>query len=285
MPEKPERLGAMDASEIRFPAVAGHFYPGDAGELGEMVEVFLADVEEQPRPARAVIAPHAGLIYSGRCAAQVFGRVEFPPVVVILAPNHTGLVAAPGGASLWARGAFETPLGSIPVATEFAKALEERCALVQHDPAAHAREHAVEVELPFLAKLAPNSAIVPIVIAWDDWKRSRELATALAQLASEWPEDVVLVASSDMTHFESATAAASKDRVALAAMERLDGEALLETCSREHISMCGRGPAAVVIEAARQLGATRGEVVDYRNSGWVTGDDSSVVAYAGVVVR
>jgi AmmeMemoRadiSam system protein B len=144
-------------------------------------------------------------------------------------------VAARGGGSLWARGAFETPLGSIPVATEFAEALVERCSLVEHDPAAHAREHAVEVELPFLAKLAPSSAIVPIVVAWDDWKRSRELATALAQQVKEWPEDVLLVASSDMTHFESAAKAASKDRFALEAMEHLDAEALLSMpkhCSR-----------------------------------------------------
>jgi AmmeMemoRadiSam system protein B len=233
---------------------------------------------------RAVVAPHAGLIYSGRCAGQVFGRVQFPPVVVILAPNHTGQVGAPGGASLWSRGVFETPLGPVPIASEFAAALEAECPLVAHDPRAHVREHAVEVELPFIARCAPESAIVPIVLAWDDWRRSKELADGLARLIADWAEEVLLLASSDMTHFESAQAAAAKDRIALAAIERLDGEELVRACRTERITMCGRAPAAVVVEVARQLGATRAEVVDYRNSGWVTGDDSSVVAYAGVVV-
>lgn len=274
----------MGVSDLRTAAVAGHFYPADARELGEMVECYLADVESEPRPMRAVVAPHAGIVYSGRCAAQVFGRVEFPPVVVILAPNHTGVVGARGGASLWSRGAFETPLGAVPVAAAFAEALEARCPLAAHDPRAHRQEHAVEAELPFITTLAPESAIVPIVLAWDDWERCKTLADALAGLVEEWPEDVLLVASSDMTHFESAGTAARKDKVALAAIQRLDGQELLRACRREHITMCGRGPAAVVIEAARRLGATHAEVVDYRNSGWVTGDDTSVVAYAGVVV-
>jgi AmmeMemoRadiSam system protein B len=172
----------------------------------------------------------------------------------------------------------------VPVAARFAEALAARCALVQHDPAAHVREHAVEVELPFLAVLAPDSAIVPIVLAWDDWAHCKELADALAAVAREWPDDVLIVASSDMTHYEPAARAQQKDRIALEAIERLDGAALLEACDRHNITMCGRGPAAAAIEAARQLGAVRAELVDYRHSGMVTGDDSSVVAYAGVVV-
>ncbi len=274
----------MDASEIRSAAVAGRFYPADASELGEMVEVYLADVESEPRPARAVIVPHAGLIYSGRCAARVFGQVVLPPVVVILAPNHSGIVGSGGGASLWSHGAFETPLGALPIAGDFAAALEARCSLAAHDAQAHRGEHAVEVELPFIAALAPEVSIVPVLLAFDGWGPCKQLADALAQLVQEWPQEVLLVASSDMTHFESARSAEQKDKIALAAVERLDGEALLAVCQRERITMCGRAPAAVVVEASRQLGATRAEVVDYRNSGWVTGDDSSVVAYAGVVV-
>jgi AmmeMemoRadiSam system protein B len=274
----------MDKQEVRPTAVAGRFYPSNPAKLSEMVESFLSEVEREARSVRAVIAPHAGLIYSGQCAAHVFGRVSIPQVVVILAPNHTGMWRAPGGASVWAHGAFETPLGRVAVAEKFAGELAARCPLVEHDPHAHRDEHAVEVELPFLATLAPESAIVPIVIAFDDWERSRVLADALAGLIADWPEEVLLVASSDMTHFESAERAAKKDRFALAAVERLDAEELLNACQREHITMCGRAPAAVVVEAARQLGATRGEVVDYRHSGWVTGDDTSVVAYAGVTI-
>ncbi len=267
----------MNTANRRPPAVAGAFYPANASDLNEFVESFLADVEAEAGPARAVIAPHAGLVYSGRCAAEVFKRVELAPVVVILAPNHSGLLGAEGGASLWARGAFETPLGEVPVATEFAAELEARCPLVAHDPLAHKREHAVEIELPFVAKLAPNSAIVPIVLAWDDWDRCRELAEAIAGLVAEWPEAVTIVASSDMTHFQSASRAAEKDKLALSA--------IVAVCEREGITMCGRAPAAVAVEAARLLGSTAAEVVDYRHSGWVTGDDGNVVAYAGVVIR
>ncbi|MGD2216862.1 MAG: AmmeMemoRadiSam system protein B [Gemmatimonadales bacterium] len=275
----------MKTQDLRATAVAGYFYPADPDKLTAMIESFLRDVEEEPRPVRAVIAPHAGLLYSGQCAAHVFGRVWIPPVVVILAPNHTGMFSAPGGASVWARGAFETPLGRVAVAEKFAGQLEARCPLVAHDPVAHRDEHAVEIELPFLATLAPESAIVPIVISFDDWERARTLAGALAELIAEWPEDVLLVASSDMTHFEPADRAAEKDKMALSAVERLDAEELLSACDRERITMCGRAPAATVVEAARRLGATRAEVVDYRHSGWVTGDNSNVVAYAGVTIN
>jgi AmmeMemoRadiSam system protein B len=274
----------MDTQDLRPTAVAGYFYPADPDKLTSMIESFLRDIEEEPRPARAAIAPHAGLIYSGQCAAHVFGRVSIPPVVVILAPNHSGMCGAPGGASVWARGAFETPLGRVAVAEKFARELEARCPLVAHDPQAHRDEHAVEIELPFLARLAPESAIVPIVIAFDDWKRTRELADALAELIEEWPEEVLVVASSDMTHFEPADRAAEKDRIALTAVERLDAEELLNACDREHITMFGRAPAAAAVEVARQLGATGAEVVDYRHSGWVTGDNTSVVVYAGVTI-
>ncbi len=274
----------MSTKEVRPAAVAGHFYPSDRTGLRSLVDEFLGEVQAEERPARAVVAPHAGLIYSGRCAAQVFGRVRQAPVVVIMAPNHTGVWNAQGGASLWGHGAFETPLGRVPVAEEFAAALEGRSRLVEHDPSAHLGEHAVEVELPFLSVLSPESAIVPLVLAWDDWDRCRELADALAPLVAEWPADVLIVASSDMTHFEPAERAAVKDRVALAAIERLDAAELLSVCRREHITMCGRAPAAVAVEAARQLGASCAEVVDYRHSGMVTGDDSSVVAYAGVLI-
>ncbi len=274
----------MKDEMLRPAAVAGSFYPAGARELSQLVESFLAEVDGEARPARAGVAPHAGLIYSGQCAAHVFKRLEIPAIAVILAPNHTGRVGAPGGASLWGRGAFQTPLGDVAVAQAFASELEHRSALVAHDPIAHRQEHAIEVELPFISTLAPHTAIVPIVLAFDDWKSCSQLAADLATLVAEWPEEVLLIASSDMTHYESAANAERKDSIALAAIERLNGEELLAACRREHITMCGRGPAAVVVEAARQMGAKQAQVVDYRHSGWVTRDDSSVVAYAGVLI-
>ncbi len=271
--------------ETRRPAVAGMFYPADPDELRALVRDMLGEVAAEPRQARGAIAPHAGLIYSGRCAAQVWGRLTIPEIVVIIAPNHTGLLENPGGAGAWHGGAFETPLGAVPVAGEFLERVEARCPLLRHDPAAHLREHAIEVELPFLRLLAPDARIAPIVLAWDRWDPCRELAEALAGAVDDWPGEVLLVASSDMTHYESAERAARKDRQALASVERVDGEELLAVCHREGVTMCGRAPAATVLEAARRLGAERAEVVDYRHSGWVTGDDREVVAYAGVVVN
>jgi len=244
----------------------------------------LGSVEAEPSVAIGAIVPHAGLVYSGQCAAHVWGRVQVPPTVVVLAPNHTGAMGSPG-ASVWAHGQFMTPLGSVPIAEGFAQALIDRCPLAAHDPSAHVREHAIEVELPFLQMVAADVAIVPIVLAWDRWEPSIDLASALASVVRDWEGNVLLVASSDMTHYESASVAERKDRMALDAVRRLDGEDLLAVCRRENVTMCGRAPAAVVLEASRQVGATAAEVVDYRHSGYVTGDDREVVAYAGVVIR
>jgi AmmeMemoRadiSam system protein B len=272
------------SSEIRPPAVAGSFYPAQAPRLVEVIQQCLADCPAGRKRACAVMVPHAGLAYSGACAGRVFGAVAIPPIVAILAPNHTGRVGARGGASAWTHGGFDTPLGRMNIAEEFLGALLGRCPLVEHDPTAHAGEHAIEVELPFLQTLAPDALLAPIVLAWDDWRSCHELGTALAETVRDSARPVLLVASSDMTHYEPAEACQRKDRMALAALERLDGAELLATCRRERITMCGRAPAATVVQAARLLGATAAEVVDYRHSGWVTGDDSSVVAYAGVVI-
>jgi len=272
-------------SDTRTAAVAGRFYPGNESELRSMVEGMLATVDAEPEPAFGGIVPHAGLVYSGQCAAHVFKRIDIPSVVVILAPNHTGRTKHVGGASAWSRGAFDTPVGRLEIANEFLSRLEAATPLVAHDPIAHMYEHSVEVELPFLSLLAPDVEIAPLVLAWDDWSRCKELAEALVDTVSRWPHQVLLLASSDMTHFESARSAASKDRGALEAIENLDGETLLSYCDREHVSMCGRAPSAVVVESTRLLGATTAEVVDYRHSGQVTGNDQDVVAYAGVVIR
>lgn len=272
-------------SHVRPPAVAGLFYPASPRTLERQVREYLDEVKTSPLPARGAIVPHAGLVYSGRCAAEVFARLAVPRTVVILAPNHRGLRSTRAGASVWREGVFRTPLGDVGIDADFAARLLERCPLVAHDPVAHGPEHAVEVELPFLLLRAPGVAIVPILLSWDDWESCRALAQALAGVTRESAPDALLVASSDMTHFESAEEARRRDEMALAEVERLDGAALLETCRRHEITMCGRAAAAVVLETSRLLGAGHAEVVDYRHSGMVTGEAGNVVAYAGVVVR
>jgi len=274
---------------IRPPAVSGRFYPSDPAELRATVATLLADarsaVRPSDRPAVGVIAPHAGYIYSGRTAAAVFAQVTIPGLVIILAPNHTGLSDADGGVSLWEAGAFRTPLGDVPIEAELAQALLEISrGVVSVDHEAHRAEHAVEVELPFLQMLRSDVRIVPLVLAWDSWEPARQLGDILARLVRAAGEPVLLLASSDLNHYEPAAVSEAKDARALEAVRALDGDELLARCKRERISMCGRGPAAAVIAAARALGATRADVVDYRHSGWVSGDNARVVGYAGVVI-
>jgi AmmeMemoRadiSam system protein B len=268
--------------------VAGRFYPSSAAELDATVTDLLSAATAQFRavraPFQAVLVPHAGYVYSGPTAASVFAQIEIPRLVVLLAPNHTGIVDAPGGVSLWEAGAFRTPLGDVPVDAAFAAALLGASDLVSVDHDAHRAEHAIEVELPFLQKLRPDARIVPLVLARDGWSEARALGEALAALIRDWREPVLLLASSDLNHYEAAEISEKKDHRALEAVTALDGGELLARCRREAISMCGRGPAAVVVAAARHLGATRAEVVDYRHSGWVSGDNGRVVGYAGVVI-
>jgi hypothetical protein len=279
----------LNASTVRAPAVSGRFYPGTRAELAATVAQLLADARahagsSRPVPVRAAIAPHAGYVYSGPTAAAVFARVALPALIVILAPNHTGVCRAPGGASLWEAGAFRTPLGDVAVDESFAASLRQASQLVGVDHDAHRGEHAVEVELPFLQTLRDDVRIVPLVLAWDAWEPARSLGEALARLVRATAEPVLLLASSDLNHYEPAAVSEQKDARALEAVTALDGAELLARCKRERISMCGRAPAATVLAAARALGATRADVVDYRHSGWVSGDDSQVVGYGGVVI-
>jgi AmmeMemoRadiSam system protein B len=215
----------------------------------------------------------------------VFARTTIPGLVVILAPNHTGICAAKRGVSLWETGAFRTPLGEVPVDADAAQALREISqGLVEPDHDAHRAEHAVEVELPFLQMLRSDVRIVPLVIAWDAWEPAKMLGEMLAQLVRAVAEPVLLLASSDLNHYEPAAVSEQKDSRVLEPIRSLDGEGLLARCRKERVSMCGRGPAAVLLTAARALGAKQADVVDYRHSGWVSGDNARVVGYAGVVI-
>ena len=254
-------------------------------ELRATVATLLADARTNAVAARAIIVPHAGYIYSGPTAAKTFARVTIPGLVIILAPNHTGVCDVEGGVSLWEVGAFRTPLGDVPIDADMATALlEVSRGVVGVDHDAHRAEHDVEVELPFLQILRSDSRIVPLVLAWDAWDAARLLGEMLARLVKAAGEPVLLLASSDMNHYEAADVTEQKDAQALDAIRALDGAELLARCKRERISMCGRGPAATVIAAARALGAERAEVVDYRHSGWVSGDHAREVGYAGVVI-
>jgi MEMO1 family protein len=263
----------------REPAVAGRFYPGEPDRLRATVARHLAatPLGTAPVPAIAVIAPHAGYVYSGDVAGATFASVEIPRRAIVLCPNHTGLGAL---ASLWADGRWRTPLGCVDVDAQLAADLAT-CSLVTGDRAAHRLEHALEVELPFLQIQRPDVTIAPLCLGPLELDQCEELGAAVARAAST---GALVVASSDMSHYLPADEAERQDRRALDAVLALDPVRLYETVRSEGITMCGVVPVTVMLFAARRLGATAARLVRYANSGDATGDRTSVVGYAGVVV-
>jgi hypothetical protein len=264
----------------RGPAVAGRFYAAEQSALARTVDAFLspAGVTRPPAPALGVVAPHAGYVYSGAIAGAVYARVALPGKVIVLGPNHTGLGAA---VALWPGGGWRTPLGVAPVDVALTEALASS-ALVTRDAEAHRREHALEVQVPFLQRAWPGVALAALCLGHLRLEDCEALGRHLAAVAAA--EGALVVASSDMSHYLPAAEARAKDGLALERLLALDAEGLYEVVHRERISMCGIIPATVMVVAARLRGATRAELVRYGHSGETSGDDRSVVGYAGVVV-
>ncbi len=266
---------------VRRPAVAGTFYAGSRERLRLQIEQLLP-AQRAPEPAVGLMVPHAGYAYSGRVAGAVYARTALPDSCVILGPNHTGLGA---GAAILAGGEWETPLGRLPVDTELATAIRSASPLIAEDPQGHAREHSIEVQLPFLQYLGRPGRFVPLCLLLHDLSACREVGGAVAAAIRQVGRPVLIIASSDMSHYVSRQEATEQDRYALDAIRALDPEGLHAVVHRRGISMCGVHPVTAMLVAARALGAARAEVVAYTDSGEVAGDPSQVVAYAGVVVR
>ena len=262
----------------REPAVAGRFYEGDPRALAREVRAFL-EAEGERIPALGVVAPHAGYVYSGAIAGAVYARVRVPARVIVLGPNHTGLGRP---AALWpAGGGWRTPLGTVPVSRPLTDALAA-CPLVEVDLAAHTREHSLEVQVPFLAIARPDVELAALCLGPLDVEECAEVGRTVAAAARE--HGALVVASSDMSHYIPAAKARARDQLAIDRILALDPEGLHRTVRREGITMCGVVPATVMLFAARELGATRAELVRYGSSGDVTGDERQVVGYAGLVV-
>jgi hypothetical protein len=265
---------------IRPPAVAGAFYEGRRDRLEADVRSHLPE-GLRPEPAIGAIVPHAGYVYSGPVAGAVYARIALPPAAIILCPNHTGRGRP---AALDPSDAWATPLGEVPVDRRLAERLLELAPSLEEDSAAHAREHSLEVQLPFLQVLRPDIRFVPVSIGAHDLDLCREIGLAVARIVSEEEERPLIVASSDMNHYESRRIGQEKDARALARVEALDPEGLFTTVLGGRISMCGVLPATALLFAARELRARAATVVARRDSGDETGDTSSVVGYAGVIV-
>ena len=276
---KPPGAGGSIARDvIRLPAVAGHFYPADPEELRRLVRSFLLPSPREE--AIAILVPHAGYIYSGSCAGKAYSSVRLPSRIVVLCPNHTGLGEP---LAMMASGSWETPLGSAPIDEELARALLREDAQLAEDEAAHRREHSLEVQLPFLQELRPGFRFVPICLGTQQHKALLCLGQALERVIRGAGEPVLIVISSDMSHYIPAERARELDGRAIKAMEQVDPEKLEEVVRREGISMCGIAPAVAGLHAARLLGARQGRLIAYMNSGDRTGDYGEVVGYAGLV--
>ncbi len=259
---------------------AGSWYPGEAEDLRAELEA-ATPPGATPERARLVIAPHAGYRFSLSIAQAAYAQVEVSEVAVVLCPNHT---VPPPIVSIWPSGAWETPLGEVPVDAALVERVLAECPGVVADTAAHLREHAVELHLPILRHRRPDVRVVPIVVAAREADELRRLGEGLAR-ALAGRDDVLLVASTDMSHFEDADSARAKDELAVEHVLALDPDGLLETCTRERISMCGVRPTAAALFAARALGATEASLARYGHSGEVSGDHDHVVGYASFVVR
>jgi hypothetical protein len=274
----------MATTTFRHPAVAGRFYPRNPEELRAEARAYLSQTKpEKQAPVKAVgcIAPHAGYMYSGHVAGAVFARMEVPQRCIVMCPNHTGLGRA---LAMVSEGVWETPLGEVPIDTDLATALRQRFPALHDDPAAHRAEHAAEVELPFLQLRQSELRFVPIALGTGQFEPLEQLGHALADVIVEQKDRVLIVASSDMNHYESDAVTRVKDHKAIERILTLDAHGLYDVVTQQDISMCGFGPAVAMLTAARQLGAKSAELVKYATSGDVSGDREMVVGYAGVVV-
>jgi len=267
---------------IRRPAVAGQFYPGDPAALRSNLQALTGGRTPPVEPrALALMVPHAGYQYSGRVAGATFTAARLASRAVILCPNHTGEGAS---IALFDEGAWDTPLGAAPVDAPLARAILSRCRAASVDATAHRKEHSLEVQVPFLQHLVGSFSFVPVCVGTLHLPTLLDLGRAVAAAIAEADGEVVVIISSDMSHYLPADRAERLDRMALDRALALDPEGLHRTVLEEDISMCGIAPATAGFQAARLLGARTARLVAYSHSGEATGDFGSVVAYAGVVV-
>jgi len=266
---------------IRQPVFSGRFYPSDPEDLHKSIAGFL-DAAEPRRSAIGMIVPHAGYMYSGHVAGAVYSRVEIPSRAIVLCPNHTGFGPP---ISIMSGGAWLTPLGHLDIDEEMCRALMDADEYLTSDIEAHRHEHALEVQLPFIQYIKGASVrFVPITVGTGNLQRLQTLGTAIAQAVQAIAPETLIIASSDMNHYESDAVTRVKDSKAIAEVLALNPEGLYDVVHRERISMCGFGPAVSMLTAAKILGASKAELVKYATSGDVSLDFDHVVGYAGVTV-
>ena len=265
---------------VREPAVAGRFYPSQAATLRADIQSYLSPPRKKI-PAIGCIAPHAGYVYSGAVAGAVFSALDIPQHCLVLCPNHTGLGHP---LAIMSSGKWRSPLGEISIDADLAGRLVRAFPALTEDSTAHRAEHAVEVELPFLQTLKSDVSFVPIALGTSRFILLEQLGMAIATVIQDFGRPILIVASSDMNHYEDDRTTRVKDSKAIEKILAIDPAGLYETVMNESISMCGFGPAVAMLTAARQRGAKKAELIQYATSGDVSGDRELVVGYAGIVV-
>jgi hypothetical protein len=266
---------------IRKPAVSGRFYPSNPDDLQKALQGFLEPVETRSK-AIGLIVPHAGYMYSGHVAGAVYSRIALPARNIVLCPNHTGFGTP---LSIMKSGAWQTPLGCMQIDEELCSALMQADTYLEDDIEAHRYEHALEVQLPFIQQAGgPSVRFVPITIGTGNLGRLQALGRAIGKVIQSVAPETLIVASSDMNHYESDAITRVKDGKAIEQILDMNPEGLYDVVRRENISMCGYGPAISMLTAAKILGASKAELVKYATSGEVSLDFDHVVGYAGVMV-
>jgi AmmeMemoRadiSam system protein B len=266
---------------IRPAAVAGHFYSSDPKQLAHDVDEYLSPRADK-RPAHGCVVPHAGYMYSGQVAGAVYSALEIPSRLILIGPRHF-----PRGEPLaiLSEGGWATPLGEAKIDEELAAEIRREFPRLREDAVAHEREHSLEVQIPFLQRLVGNFQFVPIVLGTNRYGVLEELGHAVAKVVAAQRDPVLVVASSDMNHYDNDALTRVKDEHAIARVLALDPRGLYDTVRREEISMCGFAATVAMLVAARDLGATQAELVRYATSGDINGDRERVVGYAGIVIR
>lgn len=263
---------------IREPAVAGRFYQSSGEVLRREVEGYLS-YDGEKKMYTGCVVPHAGYMFSGETAGMVLSRIDIPDTVILLSPNHTG---AGKSISVWSGGGWRTPLGTVDIDEKIRESIYSIDG-AEPDTEAHTMEHSIEVIIPFLQVMNEDVAIVPVTAACRDLERLVSFGRSTAETVSASGKDILLVASSDMTHMEPAEQAKTKDMKCIEKMKQVDPDGLYSLVTGEGISMCGVFPVTILLAACRHMGAAEGKLVNYTNSGETTGDRMNVVGYAGML--
>ncbi len=268
---------------LRNPAVLGQFYPDSPEKIRKIVQSFGLKKVTKKEKIFACLLPHAGYIYSGKVASSVLNASLIADTCIILGPNHTGYGVPQ---SIMCEGAWETPYGNVKINSELAQLILKNSKYLEDDARAHATEHSIEVQLPLIQEISKEDfTFVPIILASADDLVYKDIANAIYLSVRAFKKDVTIIASSDMTHYETQMSAAKKDKAAIEAILELNEKDLLEKIDKYSISMCGYMPAVVTIMASKLLGAKNAKLIAYETSGDVTKDYQAVVGYAGIVIQ